>query len=409
VRLLLPIVDALAKAHRRGIVHRDLKPENILLALTDEGVRPKLIDFGVAKLLGVNDPYATAAGTVLGSPGYLAPEQAKGLPAGPAADVWGLCIVLYEMVTGHMAFDGDEPLALIAAVVGQPHRSIVELGLEDRELSDVIDRGMRKAPGERWGSMEELGGALAAWLLSRGVAEDAYGMSVERIWLRRSSAPPPPEHWEHALRSDSAAGSASAVDWDSALRLELPASLRPDEQPSPLTDGLVEPPDDGPDEPQAPPTRERCAEPAAADPLPLAAASAEAPSSPQLARAWPWLGAAAVTTLVPWMLSLVLSMSAHGSGAPASAGRRTEPTGTTVDAGPSPTADRPAVPDESARDPGFRAIRAPIADAPPGLPTGTVEEGPAARGATRSGAPVPGQRSSRLGWLSELEPNPYRH
>jgi serine/threonine-protein kinase len=229
VRLLLPIADALAKAHRRGIVHRDLKPDNILLALTDEGVRPKLIDFGVAKLLGTRDPCSTAAGTVLGSPGYLSPEQARGLPAGPAADVWGLCIVLYEMVTGCMAFDGDEPLALIAAVVRQPHRSVVELGVDDRELSDIIDRGMRKAPKERWGSIEELGVALADWLWSRGVTEDAYGMSLDRVWLRRSTAPPPPEHWEHALRSDPCASRPSADDWGQSLRANPGASFPPPE------------------------------------------------------------------------------------------------------------------------------------------------------------------------------------
>src|SRR5215468_300172 len=95
------IADALAEVHALGIVHRDLKPANIIL-----GPRgPKILDFGVAQLRGA--PQLTAAGTVIGTPLTMSPEQVRGQPVDNRADLWAVGVILYEMLTGRAPFSGD--------------------------------------------------------------------------------------------------------------------------------------------------------------------------------------------------------------------------------------------------------------------------------------------------------------
>jgi len=104
--LLAQVADGLAAAHAAGVVHRDLKPDNILLAPTmDGGVRSRLTDFGIARLLDSSG--MTTSGAVLGTPNYMAPEVIEGSPATPAADVYALGIVLYELLAGRPPFDDD--------------------------------------------------------------------------------------------------------------------------------------------------------------------------------------------------------------------------------------------------------------------------------------------------------------
>jgi serine/threonine-protein kinase len=106
VRLLLPIIGAAAAAHAEGIVHRDIKPDNILLVCGAEGPTPKLVDFGVARLPEARSHRRlTQAGALIGSPEYMAPEQTEGrMDVDARADVWALCVVLYELVTGITLF-----------------------------------------------------------------------------------------------------------------------------------------------------------------------------------------------------------------------------------------------------------------------------------------------------------------
>lgn len=110
LELLAPVLGAVATAHDAGVLHRDIKPSNILLARTTQGWVPKVADFGIAKVLeGVSDGAATAAGAFLGTPGYLAPEQARGVGDLDArADVFGLAAVVYETLSGTRAFLGDD-------------------------------------------------------------------------------------------------------------------------------------------------------------------------------------------------------------------------------------------------------------------------------------------------------------
>ena len=103
------IAAGLAHAHSRGVVHRDLKPANVLF--DDEG-RPKLGDFGIARL-AAGEGTLTEAGTVLGTAAYISPEQAAGEPASPASDVYSFGVILYRMLTGRLPFESTDPLELV--------------------------------------------------------------------------------------------------------------------------------------------------------------------------------------------------------------------------------------------------------------------------------------------------------
>jgi tRNA A-37 threonylcarbamoyl transferase component Bud32 len=185
VPMLLPIVDALGAAHGLGIVHRDVKPDNVFLARAGAGMQPKLLDFGVAKLereqaLG----WHTAAGTVLGTPAYLSPEQAEGLgDIDHRSDIWSLSATLYECVTGHLPFDGDTDDELFSQIAERDPASIVDHAAGDPALWAIVRRGLAKRRQDRWASMQDFGEALARWLFERGIAHDAGGVSLRGRWL----------------------------------------------------------------------------------------------------------------------------------------------------------------------------------------------------------------------------------
>jgi serine/threonine protein kinase len=183
VQLMLPIVDALCHVHERGVVHRDLKPDNILLNRDERALHPKLLDFGVAKLMDAPpERPPTQDGALIGSPAYMAPEQAQCADSiDHRADIWAICVVLYEMVSGKRAFPGEGYVAM-RAVIENSVPPLDDTGAGERELSRVIGRGLRKDPSLRFQSMHELGTALAQWLHDRGVREDLAGSRLSRTW-----------------------------------------------------------------------------------------------------------------------------------------------------------------------------------------------------------------------------------
>jgi serine/threonine-protein kinase len=201
VRTLLPIAAALRAAHHKGIVHRDIKPENILLAEGESGgVTPKIVDFGIAKLRPDDvDRQVTQEDVVLGSPDYMSPEQARGIGSVDGrSDVWSLCVVIYEAITGKVPFAGANYNALLESIVSQAPTPATTLCDSDEALWRILERGLAKDRGARWPNVQELGRALASWAIERGVDTDITGASIALQWLqdiarRPFSDPPPPE------------------------------------------------------------------------------------------------------------------------------------------------------------------------------------------------------------------------
>ena len=192
VQLLLPIIDALAAAHARGIVHRDLKPDNVMIALDEQRVCPKILDFGIAKLTDPCDRNLklTEIGSVLGSPEYMSPEQARGREDIDAStDIWSTCVVLYEAVTGCPPFSASNCNALLRRIVEDEPKPLSEFGLDDAAFGQILERGLRKERAQRYAKISDLGRALAGWLLSQGVSEDACGSTLDSKWFGRKSDP----------------------------------------------------------------------------------------------------------------------------------------------------------------------------------------------------------------------------
>ena len=153
------VASALEAAHRAGIVHRDVKPGNVMVA-EDGGV--KLADFGVASLQG--DPQLTATGLVVGSPAYMAPEQAGGESSGPPADFWALGATMFFAVEGQPPFEKGTSIATLAAVVNEDPRPMLRAG----PLAPVIGALLAKDPADRpsgprlRSELERLAGATSA-------------------------------------------------------------------------------------------------------------------------------------------------------------------------------------------------------------------------------------------------------
>jgi serine/threonine protein kinase len=147
------LCEALDHAHRRSVVHRDIKPQNVLV--TEEGEpRAKLMDFGVARL--TDGAALTAPGDVVGTLAYMAPEQAEGREAGPAADVYALALTLYECWSGENPNRRPTPAATARAIGARP-RSLRRLRPDlPRDLTDTIDACLQSRPERRPG-LEELG------------------------------------------------------------------------------------------------------------------------------------------------------------------------------------------------------------------------------------------------------------
>jgi len=178
----IQIAEALDKAHRGGIVHRDLKPGNVMLTKTGA----MLLDFGLAKAAGptggaaagrsilpTTPPNLTAQGTILGTFQYMAPEQLEGQDADARSDIFAFGTVVYEMVTGKKAFQGNSQASLIAAILEREPAPVSAVQpLAPSSLDRVVQKCLRKNPDERWQSARDLGDELI-WIGGEGAKTGA--------------------------------------------------------------------------------------------------------------------------------------------------------------------------------------------------------------------------------------------
>jgi eukaryotic-like serine/threonine-protein kinase len=155
-RIARDLASGLAHAHERGLVHRDLKPANILF---DEEGRPKIADFGIARLGGART--LTEAGTLLGTAAYISPEQAQGQPATPASDVYSFGVILYRMLTGRLPFESESALEVARMHINEPPPAPAEIRADvPPTLASVAMASLAKDPAARPAD----GSALAAAL-----------------------------------------------------------------------------------------------------------------------------------------------------------------------------------------------------------------------------------------------------
>ncbi len=147
-------------AHAHGVLHRDMKPENVLFG-SDGSL--KVTDFGLAKVLSSEDTLASPEGELLGTPAYMAPEQASGAQIGPATDVYAAGVMLYEMLSGQLPYPEEGgPLAIVLRHLNEEPTPLVQVAPHvPKELADVVMRALGRSPGDRFGSAEDFGVAIA--------------------------------------------------------------------------------------------------------------------------------------------------------------------------------------------------------------------------------------------------------
>jgi serine/threonine protein kinase len=152
VNIAKQVGEGLAEAHRLGVIHRDLKPQNIMI---DQDGNAKIMDFGIARFLDTER--LTGSGVMIGTPEYMSPEQVDLRDVDKRADIYSLGVVLYEMVSGRVPFDGETPLSIAMKHKTEKARNIRELNVQvSAGLAGIISKCMEKAPENRYQNVEEL-------------------------------------------------------------------------------------------------------------------------------------------------------------------------------------------------------------------------------------------------------------
>ena len=236
VRIILQAAAGLEEAHSHGVIHRDIKPANLMV--TEKGL-VKIADFGLA-LIGGATNRLTATGMLMGTPGYLSPEQCLDQSPDHRTDIYSLGVTLFEMVTGRMPFRADSPLALLKLIVEVEPPDVAELNPEiDDELRSTITRMLAKDRDERYSSCSEIIDDLQGWLQAHG--EPPHPSTSAGATRGPSSVPPPPP----STMTDEEINTQPTVAVDSG------ASAEPSAEPATPADTPPATPDPTPPLPRA--------------------------------------------------------------------------------------------------------------------------------------------------------------
>jgi serine/threonine-protein kinase len=250
VRILIDVCDALMVAHELGIVHRDLKPENIMVIADPahpSGERVKVLDFGIAKLLAADaiaaeqgdgrdprlDPASavTRAGTFIGTPAYMSPEQCALLPVDTRADIYTCGVLLFQLVTGRLPFEGQTPLHTSVLHIHEPPPPPASFSPDiDPRLASLILKALSKRPAERHQTARHLGASLRKLLpeipetrvgLARG---DAHGAGASTRPTAVTLDVPPPSPPPSPPRAGASTGVKTPIGEGRELDDEMPDS-----------------------------------------------------------------------------------------------------------------------------------------------------------------------------------------
>ncbi|MCD6497750.1 MAG: protein kinase [Deltaproteobacteria bacterium] len=214
-RVILQVCEALAEAHEKGVIHRDIKPENLLLSRHRDGSDfVKVVDFGLARIRGDADPEITSQGSVLGTPYYMAPEQARGESPDGRTDIYAVGGVLYRCLTGEVPFSAPSPLVVLTKCLTEdlvePAARRPDLRIPDR-VNDIVVKAMAKEPKGRYEIVDEMAddlrrivneasGVIPMALPSASTVDKRWSESVEVtgevVKLRREDF----DQFERALR-----------------------------------------------------------------------------------------------------------------------------------------------------------------------------------------------------------------
>lgn len=222
VRILIQAIEGLDYAHARGIIHRDIKPANLMLT---PDFRVKIADFGLAKMVE-QDTQMTAAGTTMGSPNYMSPEQARGSEADHRADIYALGITFYQMLTGELPFTAQSPLTVLLKHIQDPlPEPMVLRTMQDGRVYSVIRKMTEKDPENRFQNYQGLAAALAS--LTPGVHYQGSHMPTSSVALNSRLH-------EDDLPGSANIGSNSAENHTAYQKTAINTEINQESDPTPI-------------------------------------------------------------------------------------------------------------------------------------------------------------------------------
>jgi serine/threonine protein kinase len=195
--ILTPLSEALEHAHQSGLIHRDIKPANIIISPDGQAT---LTDFGIAQ--AAQETRLTLSGSIVGTPEYMSPEQAKGLEVSVATDQYSLAVVAYEMLSGRAPFKADSTMALLYKITQEPPPPVREMRPElPAGVEWVLNKGLSKNPGDRYATVTAFVETLGRALEASPAPPPVRPMSPQPAYeARLAESPPAPEPAHVAVR-----------------------------------------------------------------------------------------------------------------------------------------------------------------------------------------------------------------